>query len=312
MPNIETLHRDIQTAIDVRKKAELGYFNVEFTMYGCAYLENEQVKYKVSPNKDDIYRFIESANLRDIYPSNVIKHTEKMPVPSGMKELIAQDVKVKVAQKLQKQYSKGYFELVYELAKKAITNVAASFLWQEVEKIEGIFEEEKLCQFEVLVEYCYKCKCITKTSYDELKIWLADERKSMEDDMVSKDTFEKDFYAVGYEENGEYKYSVNAHNSVIYEIMHEKEINGTFILPMHTHTYWYNYTKHISDIKTEFLMEVKDKYTIEYCKKIKELRNVASPISKNEYYDILIDVKEKYGDEAEKTLLRYGYRWGIL
>ena len=28
---------NVQTAEDIAKKAELGYFDVEFTMYGCAY-----------------------------------------------------------------------------------------------------------------------------------------------------------------------------------------------------------------------------------------------------------------------------------
>ena len=29
--------RDVQVALDVAKRAEMGWFDVEFTMYGCAY-----------------------------------------------------------------------------------------------------------------------------------------------------------------------------------------------------------------------------------------------------------------------------------
>ena len=84
--NMMMKFRDIQVAEDIGKKAALGYFDVEFTMYGCAYWDGER-KYKISPNKEDIYRFIEEANLKEIYPSNVMQYTERCPVPSGMKEI---------------------------------------------------------------------------------------------------------------------------------------------------------------------------------------------------------------------------------
>ena len=103
--------RDIQVAEDVGKKAALGWFDVEFTMYGCAYWEKEQDKlyYKVSTQAEDIYDFIEQSAAKDIYPSNVLSLSKKCPVPAGMKEWIAQDVKVELAQKLKVIYPKDCF-----------------------------------------------------------------------------------------------------------------------------------------------------------------------------------------------------------
>lgn len=75
---------DKVVAEEVGKMAELGYFDVEFTMYGCAYLEDGKRYYKVSPDAADIYRFIERANLRKILPSNVLQYTKKCAVPAGM------------------------------------------------------------------------------------------------------------------------------------------------------------------------------------------------------------------------------------
>ena len=51
------LHDEV-VAEEVGKMAELGYFDVEFTMYGCAYLECGKRYYKVSPEAADIYQFI--------------------------------------------------------------------------------------------------------------------------------------------------------------------------------------------------------------------------------------------------------------
>ena len=41
---------NVQTAEDIAKKAELGYFDVEFTMYGCAYWDRAAatMKYRIS------------------------------------------------------------------------------------------------------------------------------------------------------------------------------------------------------------------------------------------------------------------------
>ena len=47
---------NFQAAEDVGRRAELGYFDVEFTMYGCAYLNpaDHKMYYKVS-SKAEIY-----------------------------------------------------------------------------------------------------------------------------------------------------------------------------------------------------------------------------------------------------------------
>ena len=43
--NMMMKFRDLQVAEDVGKKAELGWFDVEFTMYGCAYLNDGKMYY---------------------------------------------------------------------------------------------------------------------------------------------------------------------------------------------------------------------------------------------------------------------------
>ena len=103
---------NVRVAEEVGEKAELGYFDTEFTMYGCAFLNPQDGKmyYKVSSLAEDIYDFIEMSAQKKIYPSNVMTYTRKVPVPSGMKELIARDVKQELAQKLRSVYPKEFFK----------------------------------------------------------------------------------------------------------------------------------------------------------------------------------------------------------
>ena len=131
--NLQMLMRlhDEVVAEEVGQMSELGYFDAEFSMYGCAYLENGKRYYKVSPDAADIYRFIEQSNLRNIFPSNVIQYTKKCAVPAGMQEVIAQDVKVELAKQLAENFPIEFFETLYRLADQVTEDRASALLWQD-------------------------------------------------------------------------------------------------------------------------------------------------------------------------------------
>ncbi len=80
----------------VGRRAELGWFDVDFTMHGCAYLQNGKVHYKVSSRQKISINLQKQPHWKKIYTSNVLSFKEKYPVPSGMKDLIATDMKRKV------------------------------------------------------------------------------------------------------------------------------------------------------------------------------------------------------------------------
>ena len=62
------MSRDIQAASEVARRAELGWFDVEFTMYGSAYLENGKRYYQVSAEAEKIYEIL---NKMDIYLKDI-------------------------------------------------------------------------------------------------------------------------------------------------------------------------------------------------------------------------------------------------
>ena len=49
---------DLRVAEDIGKMAELGWFDVEFTMYGCAYMFEGKMCYKISSEAKDIYDYM--------------------------------------------------------------------------------------------------------------------------------------------------------------------------------------------------------------------------------------------------------------
>lgn len=303
---------NVQAARVVGRRAELGWFDVEFIMYGCAYFQNGKMYYKVSSQAEDIYRFAENATVENLYTSNVLRHTEKCAVPSGMHDLIANDVKKDLARELQKRYSAEFFSELNVLAKYTQSDHAAEILWEMAEQLEGVFSEEKIDQFEMLVQYACRHHSIHFDTYQNIMKWIAEERKNMDDNWVSKSFYEKRIYGFAYEKDGTIKYVDNVLSSYVYEKAEQLEQNGYLITPILSHTYWYDQPRRTSEILCDFRALLAEQYDTRYIEKIKKIRDNKTKMNENEFMSLLKTVRNNYGDHAAETVLRYGYTWGIL
>ena len=303
---------NVEAARVVGRRAELGWFDVEFIMYGCAYLQDEKMHYKVSSQAEDIYQFTEYAASEKQYTSNVLRHTEKCAVPSGMHDLIANDVKKDLARALKCSYSKTFFEILEHVSEQTWSNSAADLLWNEAEQLEGIFSEEKIDLYESLVQYAYRHHGIESGTYQNIMRWIHDERKNMDDYLISKNFYEKTVYGFAYEKDGKIKYVDNALQSYVYEKAEKMEQEGYLITPILSHTYWYEQSRRVSEVLCEFRLLLETVYDAEYMTKIKTIRTHKTEINADTFNALLEQIKMSEGEYAFNTLLRYGYAWGIL
>ena len=302
------LHDEV-VAEEVGKMAELGYFDIEFTMYGCAYLENGKRYYKVSPDAADIYRFIERANLRRVFPSNVLQYTKKCAVPAGMKEVIAQDVKVELAKQLSELFPVEFFEMLHALADQMTENSASNMLWQQVDELEGLFDIEKLRRFEELLDYMYSCRKVTTEEYKKLHAWLKDERKSMMENFETKDMFEKTMYGVLYMDGERPRYVENARMEYIYEKLYGIETQGGIATPVFAKTFWYNYRYRLADVIKDYKTELHETLNTDYLNTLEKIRRTDR--FEDQFVNAVMQVRERFGLKPAETLLRYGDRWGV-
>lgn len=300
---------DAQVADDVRRMAELGYFDTEFTMYGCAYVESGRRYYKISPNAEDIYSFIEKSNLQSIFPSNVYEYTKKCPVPAGMKEVIAQDVKMELAKKIRDSFPEEFFVMLANLAGDVTDDSAAEYMWSMVDELEGVFDIERLRRFEEQMEYIYTCRKITWETFKNLRVWLKDERKSMLENFETKDIFEKTIYGMMYLDGDRMRYVENARMEYVYERLYDVESKGGMATPIFKRTYWYNYSYRLADVMQDYKKTLRGYYDRTYLDELEKLRRTDA--NRDLFIDTYRSVKKLYGDKAGETLLRYGNRWGI-
>lgn len=302
--------RDHKAAQDVGVRAALGYYPVEFTMYGCAYLYQNKMYYKVSSEAEDIYSFIEKANLNRIYPSNVITETQKYTVPSGMRELISQDVKKELAEKMHKIFPKNFFIELQEVANWLREDTSSEYLWNKANQIESLYDREILEEFALFVKYFYSCCHLDEDNYAAITTWIVEERKNMDDDIVCKNIFEKTIYGFAYIINREIKFCSNAKKNYVYQKKYEAELNGYLVSPIIEKTYWYNRETKISNLFTMFELLLQEKFTFEFFEREKKLLTFSQKDKIIKVEQLFSEIKEKYNQECVETFKRYILRWG--
>jgi len=178
--------------------------------------------------------------------------TKRCAVPAGMKELLVQELKKELAKKLHETYLKDFFVALSNVAKDCVNNDALMLLWKEADALEGVFDEERLRLFENLVHYVYSCRKIEAVNYEKLLAWIKKEYKNMDDNLVSKDIFEKTLYGIAYGLGDKIEYMENAQRDYIYGKAYELEKQDVFVTPVLSRTYWYNYEYRLTDVIQDF------------------------------------------------------------
>lgn len=307
--------RDIRVGIEVGRKAKLGWFDVEFTMFGTVCYNRQENKryYRISSRQEDVYDFIEQCMLQDMYASDMMMHTIKCAVPAGMQEEIANEVKRELAKMLKEAYPIEYFVNLYALADACIENNAAEPLWAECDILEGTFDKEKLTTFKLIVEYAYKSKNLSRRSYQQLMDWYQEELKNMDDDFISKDLFEVTMYGAGYmDEQGRMKFVSNAKRDNIYTKVYEYQRKGLFVTPVVNKTYWYNYEYRLQDVIQDFKDALKCKFDAKTVENIQSLCYREKKVLDENMQTLLQRMKDEGTAVQVSTLIRYATQWGIL
>lgn len=299
--------RDLQVMEDVKKKAELGWMEMEFTVYGAAYRENGEMCYKLSTDAGKIYQFIEEAAFLGVYAGDIMTATYKRLVPIGMKEEILLDVKKQLAYQLYKAYPEELFIKLSRIAQEIRDDSAYNWLDSEREKLEGVFDEKKLNYFRNLVKYCYSLCRLSEIHYRELLAWIDTEEKCMEDSFVTKDVFEKTFYGVAYDDGEKYKYIEDSVPEYIYRQKRELEGKGVFCSNIFSETLWYNYTFVLKDCRKAYSTMFRENMNREYLDTLKTICQNKRYIDQSFYADYLVGLTA----ESVETLNYYLSKWCV-
>lgn len=304
------LTRDEKCAVTVGLMGELRRFDTEFIMYGCGYLESGQVHYRITGKEQLIHDFINKSLIENACPTPMMTLIKRCPVPAGANEDIALQTKLQLAKKIQQTYSKPYFNGLLTLAFVPPNNAAYDLLIKQRDRLEGVFEEDKLQGFAGMVDMALKAKVLTPVSYEEMNAWLEKMRAQMADDVVVKDVLVRNYCGFGYEKpNGERGYFSYAQEEAVCRKKAELILAGYLTSVIFKKTYWFGYQTKPVIIRKAFQERLRDIINDDYFTLMKEIRAFPCDISKKDFNQALALVAEGCTPEAVTAFQAYAHQW---
>lgn len=306
--------RDLCCAAAVDDMASMGRFDEEFALYGCTYLEGDDVTYRVSPEAVQIYDFVRESTRHACYPSRVICHRRNVSVPSGMREQILAEIKLETARKLRSLYPQAFFAELSPLAKTAMENSALPLLERMVDAIDGHFDDLELQVLEGTIQFAWDSKLLQEHSRQQLEQWVTKTRRQMEDDPILAAEVSRTFYGFCYQKNdGSVQSVTNALPLLVWEEHANKQRSGVLTGPIMQQTLWFAHEGQIAEGNRRFRQSVQSLQNDAYFAFLQQMKNLPGAVDAKAFQKALTRLEAQTESvQAVEDLRGYGYRWNCL
>ncbi len=305
--------RDLQVAMDFKAMAKMGYVDTEFTMYGCAYWEENVRNYLISINAREIWAFMEASKRAGRYTTPLKKISKSCPVPKGQQEEIANSVKIGLIDELAAAYPIKFWKEFEELSQVVSRDNAAEFLEVICKNAEHSFSQEQVDLAENLLDYSYEIKAIGQLTYQRLGGKLKRMRKNFLEDTVAKDILQKNFYTIMYElEDSQYKRVTNARKEWIYHKKYQLEIEGKTVSPIYAKCYWYSNQTSLEKVRKRHDKHCNDILDEAYFSLVKRIKALAEVAEKDKFKKKYTEMLKNQSGDTREMLKYYGSKWGLL
>ena len=303
--------RDLQVAEDIGARARLGWFDKEFNVYGTSFLKEGAQYYLISSDASRIHDFRASGMCAGSFPTPVESWVKKCPVPAGAEEEMAKKVKVTLGKRLQKQYPPDFLRNFHEAFSQAANDSALPLLTSWQERVDGLFNSEKLHRYERLVRAARSAKVLTAASYQALMAWLADVYADMGDDLIIKDVYHRELYSLSYEEGGRRHLVINAQKSRLYDKASDLAQRGILTTPIYGKTYWYNHDYRLADARKDYETYLQSDWLEAFMQSAQEINALPAAIDAAEYHRLSQMWLAEYGQGVQRFLADYRVRWHL-
>lgn len=302
--------RDLQCGSDIAKMAALGKFAEEFIVYGCCYIKDDQIFYKVSSQDNDLYHFTDACLETGIYPSPVREWVNRTLVPSGMQEEYLYRTKILLAKQLQQDYPEDLLQKFTMLARTEGNDTAADLLYSIKKKLIGCFDWDILQMFWGLVTYAYQQKKLRYTTYQQFQQWLQDIGQQMEDDVVIRKNFQRTFWGFAYRDQQErICYYANAKQGEVRKRREALMCKGILGTAMMQKTYCYDQQPNLAMVRKAFLQQLEQRMNPSYWQILSAIHQYPSTISASAYQQLLDTAKIEGKEMMEQYLRFYQAMW---
>lgn len=302
--------RDMRCANDVGRMAALGRFDKEFLSYGCAYLKDDVVYYRISSDQGEIQRFFEESIHDHLYPTFVESDIYRSPVPAGMEEEIRYKSKYRLAQSFKEWYPTSFFYELAEWTQIPANDVAADLLQSWFDEIRYHFDLFELQGYQHFLARAHQAKKLTDRSYHYFHEGVEKIVQQFADDPIVKERFDRSLYGfMARDEEGKMTLHFDAQRPKVFAQYLEALCAGNEAAPVLEKTYTFHDFSDFSEIRGAFKTLVRESQGPAYFRALDALRGLPSPVDRAGFSEALARQQDAH---TRKTFTYYGRLWQIL
>lgn len=277
----EFTSRDEQMTQNVATMAALGRFEKEFTVYGCVFFDNEQIIIAISESADRIFDWMYDIENKDQYVSTIHSASIRSLVPAGMENFFIEQAQQKLILSLRSIYPSEYFLTLQKAFQVFPTNQSFEPLEQMRYQLDGICNNEQLMIFQGLIEKAYKRKILKESSYLQLLKWVNWTKRDLEQQIIKKDKYEKDFFAFIYisRDQTSHHIVIDGNKANTYKKLEQKISQNYFVSNIITKKWYYNNTYTIIDAKNDCKAYLEQIFDLTYQSLLITIETLPTPIN---------------------------------
>ncbi len=246
------VERDIQCGNSFAQLYDLGCFDEEFMVYGCAYREAGKMKYFISSHGEKVYLFKDEAIFDAILTTPVQRKIVRLPVASGEREQIKLRIKLELAKELQAAYAGDYFERLQKWSSARVSDRAYDLLLREQETINGYFVPERVQLFRGMCKMALESKSLSRERYRPFADWLQYAKRQMENEVFVQGKFRRQFYGFGFKMEGTIHYVFDAHLINVYQKRDQLLADGQLVSPIISKVYGLKMLNQLPEVRKKF------------------------------------------------------------
>lgn len=245
--------RDEMLSKSIMNLYELGKFEKELAIYGCAYQdESGEIIYVLSTDANNLYDWKYNKNNLSKRATIVHRTTIRTLIPTGMEEIITEQLQKKIVRELHKHYPKEYFVNLVRLDNTIPSNKSYNLLKEIQFQLDGLGTIEQLELYQGLINQAYLNKILKEKHYYDFCKWIEVEKEDISNDLQKTDIYKKEFYGFTYAfPNNAFKNVVDGNKGYIYAQMEKLQLEGALVSPIIQKRFWYNNNYRLNDAKKD-------------------------------------------------------------
>ena len=225
--------RDVDANEDVKELVENGYFAEEISLYGCAYVVDHRIYFRIHDNEAIIRNFVRrEEETGKIFPTLVTTLYKREKIPSGMREKKKEEARTGLVARMQEEYPKEFFHALMPLAEYPANNSAEVCLKQWMQSLFCCFDSLELQLFEGSLKACRQGKLLEAESYKMMERWCEDRWMQINQQNRARGAYSRKFSGFAYFSQGRWQIFCDANELVVWRHYEQALKDGLLVTPV--------------------------------------------------------------------------------